>query len=166
MTGGILVVRQKRIMCKCWHMCAAVFGSKPFSVCVYKSVYASLNMHYLPHYCQSSSTANRNCSPNALTRCGYEWFACKHVRVCIGEIPTYETNIWSCRFSFTLDTYSCLGCLVCCFKYSYFAILHMGAIFFYELIVGELEDFIVHIFSWKARCTPGDGGGSFKNTLL
>lgn len=39
-----------------------------FSACVYKSVHASLTMHYLPHYSRSFTTANSNCSPNA-TRC-------------------------------------------------------------------------------------------------
>lgn len=39
-----------------------------FSVCVYISVHASLNIHYLPHYNCSFTTANTNCSSNA-TRC-------------------------------------------------------------------------------------------------
>lgn len=39
-----------------------------FSVCVYISVHASLNLHYLPHYSCSFTAANSNCSSKA-TRC-------------------------------------------------------------------------------------------------
>lgn len=67
------VWRNKRCMCA-WedfmhrHPKSAMAVHQRFSVCVYISVHASLNVHYLPHYSRSFTTANSNCSSNA-TRC-------------------------------------------------------------------------------------------------
>ena len=65
------------LLCVCVCVCVCVCA------CVYKSVYASLNMHYLPHYSWSPTTANGNSSPSALTRCGCECNVGKLVCECV-----------------------------------------------------------------------------------
>jgi len=95
----IWVVWQKLILCPSVCLCIVSAKQTAFvcaciscdcqqalicsSVCVYKSVYASLNMHYLPHYSWSPTTANGNSSPNSLRRCGCE---CMRTGLCL--------NVW------------------------------------------------------------------------
>ncbi len=74
-------VRNKLCVCLwVYFVCSAPSFDLQLCVCVYKSVYASLNMHYLPHYSWSPNTANGNSSPSALTRCGCE---CMHTSMCV-----------------------------------------------------------------------------------
>lgn len=52
--------------------------------CVYKSVYASLDMHYLPHYSCRPTTANGNSSLSSLARCWHCACVCACVHSCTG----------------------------------------------------------------------------------
>lgn len=70
-----------------FHVFSGQLSSAALCVCVYKPVYASLNMHYLPHYSWSPTTANGSSSLSSLTRCGCVcMLASLCLSVCIGNI--------------------------------------------------------------------------------